>query len=107
MISFIGRQWFRTTQGANLVGLPMNAILWLAAQYGIYSAFFHEIAIPFWIFLPVGVVVWGAMYWGAGFLGDTLGLFKQVQSHMNRENNIEWVDAYEKIKKIAEKMEVK
>lgn len=104
MISFIGRQWFRTTQGANLVGLPMNAILWLAAQYGIYRTFFTDINIPFWIFLPVGVVLWGMLYWGAGFAGDMFGLFRSVQSHANKENNPEWVDAYRKINEMYEKV---
>jgi hypothetical protein len=84
----------------------MNALLWLAAQYGIYRAFLTGYGLSFVTFLPIGLVLWITVYWGAGFFGDRLGLFREYQSHMNRENNPEWVDAYSKIRKIAEKMEV-
>jgi len=108
MIPFLARQWFRVTQGSTLVGLPMNAVLWIAAQYGIYIAFFRDLNIPFWGFMPVALIGWLGLYWGGGgFLGDITGLFAEVQNHMNTENNPQWTDVYGLIKKMAEKMEVK
>jgi hypothetical protein len=35
-----------------------------------------------------------------------MGLYREFQSHSNREINPEWVDAYAKITAIAEKMEI-
>jgi hypothetical protein len=66
MIPFLARQWFRVTQGSTLVGLPMNAVLWIAAQYGIYIAFFRDLNIPFWGFMPVALIGWLGLYWGGG-----------------------------------------
>ena len=107
MIPFIARQYYRLQQGSGVIGLPMNSVLWLAAQYGIYRAFLQEWGVNLLLFLLIGLPVWVGVYWGAGFLADRYGLFREYQSHMNKENNPEWRDAYDKIIKISEKLGVK
>jgi hypothetical protein len=106
MIPFLSRQWYRIVQGASVAGFPVQLSLLVLNTYGIWKSGFTFYNIQLVPFLIVGIVIVFAIYFGTGFFGERVGFFKNVQDHMNRENNTDWADAYSKIKKIAAKLEV-
>jgi hypothetical protein len=93
-------------QGAGTAGFFVSAFLLVFNTYGIWKASLAFYNIPLAPFVIVGLFSMVGVYWGAGFLIERIGLYKEMQSHMNREVNPEWVDAYSKIKKIADMLGV-
>lgn len=107
MISFIGRQYFRLQQGAGSIGLAVSALMWVVTIYGVWKESLRVYDIQLIPFAIIGFCLLFGVYWGWGFINEQMGLYREVQDHMNRENNPQWTDAYDKIKKMAEKMEIK
>ena len=103
---FLGRQYYRLVQGAGSGGMVVNAIFTVANTYGIYINFMRGWNIPILLFVPVGAATFLGVYWSTGFVLERIGFYREMQSHMNREINPEWTDAYDKIKKIAELLDV-
>ena len=104
--AFIGRQYFRLQQGAGGIGLLVSAIMWVVTIYGVWkdSLRFYDIQlIPFAV---IGFCFLFSVYWVWGFVNERIGLYREIQDHMNRENNPQWTDAYKMIREMHESMKV-
>jgi hypothetical protein len=106
MISFVGRQYYRLMMGSGTTGLIVSAFFLVFNTYGIWKQSLQFYSVPLVPFLIAGLAGLAALYWGSGFFFERIGLYREFQSHSNREINPEWVDAYAKITAIAKKMEI-
>jgi hypothetical protein len=106
MITFIGRQYYRLMMGSGTTGLVVSAFFLVFNTYGIWKQSLQFYDIPLIPFVLVGLVGLASLYWGSGYFWERIGLYREYQSHANKEVNPEWVDAYSKIKQIAKKFEV-
>lgn len=106
IISFVGRQYYRLVMGAGTTGIVVSAFFLIFNTYGIWKQSLEGYSIPLVPFIVVGLIGLAVLYWGSGFFWERIGLYREFQSHANKEVNPEWVDAYSKIKAMAKKMEV-
>jgi hypothetical protein len=93
-ISFIGRNYYRMIQGAGTTGLAVSAFFLVFNTFGIWKQSLEYYSIPLIPFVVAGFFGLFALYWGSGFIWEKIGLYREVQSHMNMEVNPQWVHAY-------------
>jgi hypothetical protein len=106
LIPFLGRQYYRLATGAGTVGLPVTVIMLVFNTYGIWKESLQYYDIPLVPFAIAGSLGLAVLYWAGAFVLEQTGIYRSVQSHANKEVNQELAEACERIKKIAEKMNV-
>jgi hypothetical protein len=84
---FIGRQYYRLVQGAGTVGLVVSAFFLAINTYGIWKTSLQFYNIPLIPFVVIGLALLVFVYWAGGFLLERMGLYREYQSHANKEVN--------------------
>ena len=106
MIPFLGRNYYRLMQGAGTAGFFVSAFLLVFNTYGIWKASLSLYNVPLVPFVVVGLLSMVGVYWGAGFAVERLGIYREMQSFMNREVNPEWSDKPELFTRIEQKLDI-
>jgi len=92
--------------GSGTLGLGVSAFFLVLNTYGIWKQSLMFYNVPLVPFLCIGLFGMVMFYWCSGFLLERVGLYREFQNHSNQEVNPEWAEVYQRIKKIAKKMDV-
>lgn len=107
MISFLARCYWRVNQGQVMFGTLITALTQIILIYGVYGERLGWFSIGIVPFVIVGVCLFLLGLFAGGYIMEKTGFIRAMVSHSNRENNPEWDDAYQKIKAMHEKLDVK